>query len=160
MILSAPRNLGPAPLGEEDQAGTPVARIGSTLDVAVLFEVVDQVAHRLFGDLGAFGELGEARALRLDVLEDRGVGGADVVEASLGQALCDSQHDLLEWAPQQDADVGALVARFAASRSALRASISGCFIRTGSAGMSASSLALVRTAPSVRKRLRSTLRGG
>jgi hypothetical protein len=113
-------DLGPAPLGQEDQARAPIARIGSTLDVTVRFEVVDQVAHRLLGDLGPLGELGEARALRLDVLEDGGVGGADVVEAGLGQALGDSPHDLLEWAPEQDADVGALVARFAMKDLSLR----------------------------------------
>jgi hypothetical protein len=106
-------DLGPAPISEEDQAGAPVGRVGATLHIPVLLEVVDEVAHRLLGHLRPLGKLGEARALRLDVLEDRGVGGANVVEAGLDEALGDSLHDLLERTAKQDPNVGTLVAGLA-----------------------------------------------
>jgi hypothetical protein len=36
------------------------------LDVAEILEVVDDFAHRLLGEAGAVGQVGEPRALRVD----------------------------------------------------------------------------------------------
>jgi hypothetical protein len=60
----------------------PVGRIGAPLEVAELLEVVDEVAHRLLCDLGALGEVGQARTVCLHVLEDRVVSGALLIDAA------------------------------------------------------------------------------
>jgi hypothetical protein len=92
-----------------------------SLEVAVLFEVVDEVAHRLLGDLGTLGQVGQTRPVRVDVLEDGGMGGAKVVEASFSQVGTDASDDVLEGDAQKNPDVGVLVAGRAGDRSQVSA---------------------------------------
>jgi len=80
----------------------------------MLLEVVDEVAHRLFRQLRALGEIRQTGPLRRDVLKDGGVGGADVVEPGLREAGGDPGNDLLERNPEQDSHVGSIAAGLAA----------------------------------------------
>jgi hypothetical protein len=67
----------------------------------------------LLGQLGTFGELGQAGSFGFDVLEDGGVGRANVIEARRRQSLGDPGHDLLERTAKKNPDVRACVSRLA-----------------------------------------------
>ena len=54
---------------------------------------------------------GALATARLDVLEDGGMGGAEVVEAVPSQARADPPDNFLEGVAQQDPEVGPLVSR-------------------------------------------------
>jgi hypothetical protein len=99
--------LIPSPLGEAHQGGAPVRGVGAAFHVAVFFEVVHQVADRLVGQLGPLGQLPDARSLGPQVLEDRHVGRADVIEAELLQAGLDVLHGPVVPGPHQRAEVAA-----------------------------------------------------
>ncbi len=62
------RDDGVTLVGEADEAGAGIARVGDPFDVAVLLELVDEVAGRGLGDLGGLGELGQPRAGVVDAL--------------------------------------------------------------------------------------------
>ena len=53
-------DLRPAAFRQADECGPAVRRVGAPFEVAALLEVIDEVAHRLFGDLRALREGGEA----------------------------------------------------------------------------------------------------
>jgi len=61
-------------LGQCDQFGPPVGRVGAADEVAHSFELVDELAHRLRGHVRALGQVGEPRTVRRDLPEYRGVG--------------------------------------------------------------------------------------
>lgn len=67
-----------AALGQPDQLRPPVVGRGDALGVAALHQVVDDLPHRLLGQLRPLGDVGEAQPLPLDEAEDAAVGGPDV----------------------------------------------------------------------------------
>jgi len=80
----------PPAVGQSDQPGPPVGRIGDPLDVAVPLEVGDDLAHRLGRDVGVPGQVGDPRApLLVYVLEDRQVGRVDRTVPDRGQPALD-----------------------------------------------------------------------
>ena len=70
----------PAQLGPANQGRTPIARVRRPLDVAMLLEPVDRLAHRLLADPAARGEVGDAVALWRQPLKDSVVVGPVVRE--------------------------------------------------------------------------------
>jgi len=76
----------------------------------VLLEIVDEVTHRLLGDVRSVGEVGQSRSVGVDVLEDSGVRGADVCEAGVSKPDSDPLNDLVVEIAKQNPDVRALVA--------------------------------------------------
>ena len=108
--LHLPRcGLGaPAARGEADDPGARVGRVGDPCDVPQCFELVDEGARRLLGDLGALGELGEPVA----VLGDPG-GQPTLREGGLEAQLVQGVVDLLLHRAvgdeEQDADVRGLL---------------------------------------------------
>ena len=97
----------PSVFGVIDQGGPSVGGVGPPFYVAVLFEVVHQVADRLVGELGPLGQLPDARSFRPQVLEDRHMGRADVVEAELLQTGLHVLHGPVVPGPHQRAQVAA-----------------------------------------------------
>ena len=78
---------GAAARGEGDAFGAEVVGVGLALEVVAALELTQKVVERLLADPQAGGQLGGPRALRPRVLEDGQVGGVEVVEAALVQAL-------------------------------------------------------------------------
>ena len=71
--------------GQVDALRPPVVGIGSTFEVALGLEVVDELAHRLDRDAGACRHLGQAQSvLELELLHRVAVGGTQVVEGLAG----------------------------------------------------------------------------
>ena len=73
--------------GEADEPGATVGRVGPALDPAAPLEARDELAHRLVGHGGPSRQLGETRALRIDVLVQGVVGGVDAHVAVRFEAL-------------------------------------------------------------------------
>jgi hypothetical protein len=74
---------------QDDQLRAAVARVGLASHVAEALEVGDELTHPLSGDLGRRRHLGHARALRVDGLERRAMGAAQIAESGLVQASVD-----------------------------------------------------------------------
>ena len=74
-----------AVLGEADDLRAPVTGVAHPLDEAELLEVGNSLAHRLLGQAGALRQIGEARALLVDVSEHASVRRPDLGEALLAQ---------------------------------------------------------------------------
>ena len=72
----------PAFVGEHDQPGAGVVRVGSPLDVALRDELIDQLGCGLPGDVEVFGQLGDGRAASRKPGEGKAMRGPDVVEAT------------------------------------------------------------------------------
>ena len=104
-ICSQPRSVRQMRLARRSLGSRPA------VEIALALEVLDEIAHRLLGDLCALGELGEPRTVGVDVLEDRGVCRADALEAGSGKSLTHALDDLLEWAAKQDAEVRSVILR-------------------------------------------------
>ena len=60
-------------VGEHDELGPAIGRIGPTLHIAQVLEFVHEFAHGLRGDVGHAGQIGEPAAVGLDLREDGGV---------------------------------------------------------------------------------------
>src|ERR1700752_732961 len=73
-------------LCETDRCCPPVVGVGTPLDVAARFAIVDKVAHRLIGELCPLGKLPDACFFGSQVLKDRHVSWPDVVESELLEA--------------------------------------------------------------------------
>lgn len=71
----------PPSVGDGDQLGAAVGRVGLGLKVTELHKVGNEFGHGLFRDAGPHGELGQSEALVGDVRHDRVVHQAVVVEA-------------------------------------------------------------------------------
>jgi hypothetical protein len=106
-------DLVPPAIRQSNQGRSPVGRVGPSLEVAASFQMIDQIAHRLIRHLGPLGQLGQARPVGLDVLEDGGVGRSDVFEACVGVTVRNTVDDSMKRDPQEDSDVQALVSRLA-----------------------------------------------
>jgi hypothetical protein len=76
---------GFAALGQEHQSCASVVRVGSSLDVAELLELVDDLRHRLFAYVRELRELAHWDAARAHEGEDIRVRGVDVAEAGFGE---------------------------------------------------------------------------
>ena len=80
-------HLRSSTVGRADERSPPVAGIARAVDVAEALEVVDERRHRLWRHAGRSGKVREPDSVLLEVLEDLGVGRAQVVEASRRQPL-------------------------------------------------------------------------
>jgi hypothetical protein len=69
----------PTGIGELHQRGPLVGRIGYAGDESLPFQVVDDVTGPLLGHSSAFGDHGGAGSLQVDVGQDGGVRGAELV---------------------------------------------------------------------------------
>ncbi|OLT09765.1 hypothetical protein BJF78_06010 [Pseudonocardia sp. CNS-139] len=79
------RDHRPPALGDPDQPGARVGRIGHPFHVAGAFQLVHEEPGRLLGDLRLLGELGEPAAVRPDPLEHAGLRRGHVVVPGGGQ---------------------------------------------------------------------------
>ena len=70
-----------APIGEHDQAGPRVGRVGFARDVAVGLQVVDERARGLLGHSGLLGKVGDADPFAVQPLADAALGEGQIVEA-------------------------------------------------------------------------------
>ena len=95
----------PPAFGEADKGGPPVRGVGPPFHVAVVFEVVHQVADGLVGELCPLGQLADPRSVGSQVLEDGHVGGADVIESHLLQAGLHVLHDPVVAGPHEHGQV-------------------------------------------------------
>ena len=64
---------------KSDEFRATVSWVWDALDGAHLFELVNELADRLLGDADALGQVGQARALHVDVWEQIGMGRAEGV---------------------------------------------------------------------------------
>ena len=109
--LGLDRGLGPpghlgrglAALGDLDEPGPGVARVGNPADVARALELVHEETRRLLSDLGPFGQVGDPGAVRVDAGEHPPLGGGDVAEAGRGQVL---EHPVLHGPVGDEAEQG------------------------------------------------------
>ena len=83
----------------------PSARIGDPLQVPVALEVLDQLRHRLLGHPGALGEVADARAVVVEVLEDVAVRVADLRVPALREPLDQLLGHRAKRLPQEDREV-------------------------------------------------------
>lgn len=86
--------------GEADQAGPSVGGIGAPFQVAPSLEDGHELSHRLMGHPCPGGEVREAGAARVDVLEHRVVRGGHVREPR----GCEPLDELVDHRPAQLAD--------------------------------------------------------
>lgn len=75
--------------GEDDAAGAGVVGVGGASEDADVLQVVDELGCRLFGDAEAFGEVGDAGAVEVDVRQEAGVGAAQAGAAALSARALD-----------------------------------------------------------------------
>ena len=80
-------HLGSSAVCGADERGSPIAWIWGAMDVSEALKIVDERGHRLWRHAGRSGELREPYPVLVEMLEDLGVGGSEVVEALLRQAL-------------------------------------------------------------------------
>ena len=92
-------------VGGPDECSSPVAWIAVATEVSEALEIVDERGHRLRRDAGRAGQLCQPHAVLLEVLEDLGVSGSEVVEAALHQALEHRGGEGLVGQAQRDAGV-------------------------------------------------------
>src|SRR5205823_2036164 len=76
-----------ADLRGHDELRSTVAGVGDAADVAESLQVIDQLAHRLRGHVGSVGQLGQPRAVEVDVGKDPGVSGPQGIPG--GDDPCD-----------------------------------------------------------------------
>ena len=73
--------------GWANELGAAVGGVGHAFDVAVAFEVRDELGHGLLGDLRPPGEIADARALGIEELQHVAVRGADLGVAPFGEPV-------------------------------------------------------------------------
>jgi len=83
----------------------PVVGIGSALDIAECFELIDQDPGGLLGDLCLLSQIGEPAALRADPLEDPRLGLGHVPVTRRGERLVDPRTQRPVRQKQQQPDV-------------------------------------------------------
>jgi hypothetical protein len=86
-VVQAADDEVPARRGQTDEPGAAVGGIGPALDPAAALEARHELAHRLVCHRGPSSQLGQARALRVDVLVEGVVGGMDTLVAVTLEAL-------------------------------------------------------------------------
>ena len=76
-----------APCGGPDELGSTVGGVRHPFHVAVLFEVVDKLGHRLFRDLSPLSQDADASSGLVEELEDVAVRSPDLGVAALREPL-------------------------------------------------------------------------
>ena len=84
-LLQGSTGHPPACARQAYHPGAPVARVDPSFEIAALLQHEYEFAHRLVGHASSGGELGEAGAARVEVLEDGLVGGVQPSKPSRGQ---------------------------------------------------------------------------
>lgn len=92
---------GPTALGTAHQDCSSIEGIRDAFDISVIHQIVDEVHDRRRGNPHLFRELGDAAARRLQVLEDRQMGSAQISEARLRQPIQHSLGEILIGPEQQ-----------------------------------------------------------
>ena len=87
--------------GETHEACPSVAGIWPAFDVATVLQPLDQLAHRLVGHVGAGGQLCEACAFAVEVLEHGVRRGWEVWVAGGGEPLGELDHHQVRGAAEQ-----------------------------------------------------------
>jgi hypothetical protein len=98
-----------APFGELDQPGALVCWVVDTFEVSELFELAEQIVHRLAGDSRLRGEVRGSPPMRSGISEHVGVGGHRIGEPGGVDVLEHPLADGLEGHAQEGSDQWSII---------------------------------------------------
>jgi hypothetical protein len=106
-VVEAPRRGQgrPAAVGQPEQAGAGVGRVGVAFDVSAALHVVDDLARALLGDLQPLRETADRQRPVVQAPEHEAVRAALVVVPLGGRVLAELTDELLVRQHHKDADI-------------------------------------------------------